>query len=223
VHIHLCVTFKFLKSQPSDDVDSRMIILECFQRQKSSIHGPFLVIVIIKVLPLSPRRLRKLALGDVVLDNSFDGVVFSDAVPDTLKDNLDPTVEGCQVGLPQHWSHRIPAHGVAHRFTQLTWAVVEPVEIKSQSIRDTILSPSVMSIILFQLQALKLLLPYSCHTSLRHSFLMLWSFILTFYRCINICCSQLFPNIFIIFMIRHSVSCDREDSFLSSLFLSFVV
>jgi hypothetical protein len=34
------------------------------------------------------------------------------------------------VGLPQHRSHRVLAHRVAHRFTQLARTVVEPVDSK---------------------------------------------------------------------------------------------
>jgi hypothetical protein len=106
-----------------------MIILESFQRPKSLIHGPSPVIATI-VFSSAPAWLGKPALGNVVLYNGVHGVVFGDAVSDTLKDNLDPAVEGCQVGLPQYGRHGIVTHGVTHRLTQLPRAVVEPADSK---------------------------------------------------------------------------------------------
>jgi hypothetical protein len=108
-----------------------MIVLKRFQWWKSFIHDPSPVMSISVVVfrPPSP-WVRKPALGDVVLNNGVHDVIFGDAVSNALKDNFDPTVEGSQVGLPQHRSHRVLAHRVAHRFTQLARTIVEPVDSK---------------------------------------------------------------------------------------------
>lgn len=99
-----------------------MIILKGFQLRKSLIYAVF--------LPW-PARVRSSALGDVILDNGIHDVVFGNAVSDALKDDLDSTVQGSQVGFPQDRGHGVFAHGITHRFTQLPRAVVEPVVSKS--------------------------------------------------------------------------------------------
>lgn len=122
-------------SQPSNDVHSTTVVLECFPRPASLVHGPSLGAA------SAPAWLGKPPLGDVVLYNGVHGVVFGDAVSDALKDNLDPAVEGRQVGLPEHGGHGIVTHGVTHRLTQLPRPVVEPVDSKTTCIHKSYLNP----------------------------------------------------------------------------------
>lgn len=61
-----------------------MVILKCFQRPMSLVHG--------SPLGAEPARLGKPLLGNVVLYNGVHGVVFGDAVSDALKNNFDAAV-----------------------------------------------------------------------------------------------------------------------------------
>jgi hypothetical protein len=45
-----------------------------------------------------------------------------------LQDDLDPTIEGGEMWLPQHRGHRVLAHRVSHGSTELAGAVVEPAD-----------------------------------------------------------------------------------------------
>lgn len=125
-HINLSV-----KSQPSNDVDPRVITPECFYWRRSPVYGPPLVSAVVVFLS-APSWLIKPALGDVVLYNGVHGVVFGNAVADTLKDDLDPTIKGGQMGLPQDGGHRVFAHRLSHRSTELARSAVEPVDRNSQ-------------------------------------------------------------------------------------------
>jgi hypothetical protein len=125
IYIHFPV-----KSQPSNDVDPR-IIPECLYWRKSPVYGSLLVSTV-AVLLSAPAWLSKPALGNVVLYDGVHGVVFGNAVADALQDDLDPTIKGGQMGVPQHRGHRVLAHGLPHRGTQLARSVVEPVDSNSQ-------------------------------------------------------------------------------------------
>ena len=81
----------------------------------------------------APSRLGKPALGHVVLYNGFHSVVFGNAVANALQDDLDPTIQGGQMWLPQHRGHRVLAHRVSHGSTELAGAVVEPAESNWQA------------------------------------------------------------------------------------------
>lgn len=80
----------------------------------------------------APSWLGKPALGHVILYNGIHSVVFGNAVADALQDDLDPTIQGSQMWLPQHRGHRVLAHRVSHDSTEFVGAVVEPADSKWQ-------------------------------------------------------------------------------------------
>jgi hypothetical protein len=45
------------------------------------------------------------------------------------------------VGLPEHGSHRVVAHRVTHRLTQLARAVVEPADSKRARVHNSQMNP----------------------------------------------------------------------------------
>jgi hypothetical protein len=120
-HINITV-----KSQPSNYVDARMVVPQCFYRPKSPGGGPLLAGAV--VLLSAPSWLRKPALGRVVLYNGVHSIVFGNAVADALQDDLDPSIKGGQMGFPQHRCHWVFAHGISHGSTQLARSVVKPVD-----------------------------------------------------------------------------------------------